>query len=468
VRPPAERGLNGYRNIQTWLDWGLILIIWSVSVLLAEGPEGFLNWRTRLDWVGDYLAHGIAWTVGLSTAEMYDPRRWRWPLATVARTMASVFTSTVVAFGLVELVTNIPDHLRLELVASALLFVVTGSVSRLIVFRTIPAEVVARRFLLLGAGVGASEFRREIDRMEDPLLLYAGAAPLPGDTPTEDLAPEANVDLVEAEALDRGVTDIVLCLREGMPDAVARRAMACAAAGMRLHSLPTVFAEIFGKAAVFAVGEEEWLMGVRWVERSRYATRVKRALDLGVGLILAAIAAPILALLAVLVMLDSPGGAFYRQERVGYRGRLFRPCKLRSMTVLTDEARARGETQKITRLGRILRPTRLDELPQLFQVLAGEMSLIGPRPEQPHLVERYIQEIPLYAQRHFVRPGITGWAQVKQDYAASIDDVPSKVQYDLYYISNLSIRLDMLVLLKTIEVILLGLGDRGDRTVPSA
>lgn len=469
VRPPAERRLGGYRIAQTWIDWALIVASWATSMLLAEGLLGLHAWRHQLGWIGDWIVHGIAWTIALSTAEMYDPRRWRWPLATVGRTLASVAVATVIAFGALELITNIPDHVRQELMAGALLFALLASLSRLISFRMIPAEVIARRFLLVGVSEGAEAFREELDRFGDPILHHAGIAPLPDDPePSERLGPVADIAELEAEAVGHDVTDIVFCAHTALPDNVARRSMACAAAGMRLHPVAAAYSDLFHKALLVGIREDEWLAGVRWVERSRYATRVKRMLDLAFGGALFLLTLPVLIVAAIAVALDSPGGPLFMQERVGYRGKVFRLLKLRSMTVLTDEARARGEQQRTTRIGRFLRPSRIDELPQLLHVLAGDMSLIGPRPEQPHLVERYTDEVPLFAQRHFVRPGITGWAQVKQDYAQSIDDVPGKVAYDLYYISNLSIRLDMLVLLKTVEVVVAGRGDHGQRKAPSA
>ncbi len=458
-RPPAERGLVRYTGIQVLLDVITLALCWRVTAgALPEHP--LYEWGQHLSWVGDWVVHAIAWLTAVGTMEMYDPRRWRWVAPTVGRMVGALALSTVVAFGLLELVTNIPDHVRATLLQSALLFALVGSMSRLALHRVIPAEVIARRFLLVGDDPGACELVSAIRDSGDRLLVCAGLVPIRGES-AEACADVVRSDLLEAEAFDRKVTDLVLCMDASPPDDVARRLSVCAVAGMRVLPLSETYGQITGKAAVFSVGDDEWHSSVRWVETNAYATRIKRILDVIVAAVLAVVALPVVLRLARLVSLESPGGPFFSQERVGHRGRVLRVYKQRTWTV-TD---ANGQ-QRMTRLGRVLRASRLDELPQLVHVLRGEMSLVGPRPEQPHLVERYVREVPLYNQRHLVRPGLTGWAQVNQSYAESVDDVASKVQYDLFYISKLSFRLDVLVALRTVAVIAKKMGDRGETRVP--
>jgi lipopolysaccharide/colanic/teichoic acid biosynthesis glycosyltransferase len=263
-----------------------------------------------------------------------------------------------------------------------------------------------------------------------------------------------------------GVTDLVLCHRQPVPEVVARALSESALRGVSTPRLEEAYEEVTGKAAIFYFEDDEWLAGVRWVETNLYATKIKRALDVLVSLALLPLAVLIIAICAIAIKVDSPGPVFYTQRRIGLRGRRFTLVKLRTMIDSEEqeprtgrdglpEAKPRPDDPRITKVGRTLRAVSLDELPQLLLVLKGEMSLVGPRPEQPHLVERYQAEVPLYNQRHFVRPGLTGWAQVRQSYSESLDDVASKVQYDLYYISNLSMRLDVLILMKTIGVVIL-------------
>jgi lipopolysaccharide/colanic/teichoic acid biosynthesis glycosyltransferase len=198
-------------------------------------------------------------------------------------------------------------------------------------------------------------------------------------------------------------------------------------------------------------------------------TSVKRATDIIGALILIPICVPLFALIALLIRLDSSGSAFFIQERMGYQGRTFRMIKFRTMrerrqsqgTIENrEDAMTRCDDDRITRIGRLLRKTRIDELPQVFNVLRGEMSIIGPRPEACSLSAWYEAELPFYPYRHIVRPGITGWAQVNQGHVTDVSDVLEKLRFDFYYIKNISLWLDLLIALKTLRVIVHGIGAR--------
>lgn len=194
---------------------------------------------------------------------------------------------------------------------------------------------------------------------------------------------------------------------------------------------------------------------------------LKRVVDILGALILLPLLAPIFAVLAILIRLDSPGKALFIQERVGYRGERFRMIKFRTMRerVVTadqqeqrNDAMTKSDDDRITGIGHVLRKTRMDELPQIINVLLGDMSFIGPRPEACSLSEWYQSELPFYSYRHIVRPGITGWAQVTQGHVTDVSDVLSKLRYDFYYIKNMSLWLDVLIVLKTVRVIATGSG----------
>lgn len=196
-------------------------------------------------------------------------------------------------------------------------------------------------------------------------------------------------------------------------------------------------------------------------------TSLKRFLDVLGALILIPFCMPLFIILAILIRLDSPGNPIFIQERMGFRGQTFRMIKFRTMRqreVLSDEAARRDDAMtksdddRVTGIGRFLRKTRIDELPQIFNVLRGEMSFIGPRPEAHSLSQWYEAELPFYSYRHIVRPGITGWAQVNQGHVTDVNDVLGKLRYDFYYIKNISLWLDVLVALKTLRVIVGGIG----------
>jgi exopolysaccharide biosynthesis polyprenyl glycosylphosphotransferase len=185
---------------------------------------------------------------------------------------------------------------------------------------------------------------------------------------------------------------------------------------------------------------------------------IKRAFDIVSSSILLVVASPVMLLTALAVRLESQGPIIYRQERVGLGGRVFMCLKFRSMRTDAEKdgvARwASKNDSRVTRVGALIRKTRIDELPQLISVLRGEMSMVGPRPERPAFVGQLKEQIPYYDIRHSVKPGVTGWAQVRYSYGASIEDARRKHQFDLYYVKNNSLLLDLLILIETISVVL--------------
>jgi exopolysaccharide biosynthesis polyprenyl glycosylphosphotransferase len=194
------------------------------------------------------------------------------------------------------------------------------------------------------------------------------------------------------------------------------------------------------------------------------ADAIKRGFDIAVSLALLLLTLPLMMLTALLIRIDSPGSVLYRQRRVGLHGEQFTLLKFRSMTVDAEQGGdprwATQQDPRITRVGSFIRSMRIDELPQLLNVLRGEMSMIGPRPERPHFVNQLARIIPFYRERSYVKPGITGWAQVNYPYGASVEDARQKLAYDLYYVKNRSLLLDLLILLATVRVILFREGAR--------
>ena len=188
----------------------------------------------------------------------------------------------------------------------------------------------------------------------------------------------------------------------------------------------------------------------------------KRLIDLLFLILVSPIAVPLMLVIAFWIMLDSEGGPFYIQERMGLGGKYFKVVKFRSMTVDHSGSHytEKDESYRITRVGKFIRKYRLDELPQFWNVLKGEMSLIGPRPESAKLAEWYQKEVPFFMYRHVVRPGISGWAQVMHGYAAGVDEMKDKLAFDLYYIKHFSLWLDLLIWYKTIKTVVTGFGSR--------
>jgi len=238
----------------------------------------------------------------------------------------------------------------------------------------------------------------------------------------------------------------------------------CRIRGIRVEDAPTFYERLTGKLLVSDL-RPSWLVFSPGFRKPRMVLASRRAAEFVAAMVLLVVLTPLLGLLALLIRLDSTGPAIFRQRRVGRQGIVFDLLKLRTMRADSEpEAGPSWATQdgdrRITRVGRVLRALRLDELPQLLNVLRGEMSFVGPRPERPHVVEQLRKVIPYYDERHNVPPGITGWAQVRFGYGSTIEDAERKLQFDLYYIKNMSPLLDIAIVLDTVKVMLLGRGAR--------
>ena len=270
---------------------------------------------------------------------------------------------------------------------------------------------------------------------------------------TEDL-------LVLADELHPDLVLVALAeMRRAFP---AEELLECRLQGIKVEDWPTFYERQTGKIHVTNL-RPSWLIFSEGFVKTDTTRMVKRAMDVGLAFAGLVVSFPFMVLAACAIRLEGNGPILFRQERVGERGRIFVLKKFRSMTVDAERdgpVWAAERDPRVTRVGRWLRRTRLDELPQFWNVLAGDMSFVGPRPERPEFVDKLQREIPFYMGRHSVKPGITGWAQVRHGYAASVEDSMEKLQYDLYYIKNLSLLLDLVILLSTLQVVLFRRGSR--------
>jgi sugar transferase (PEP-CTERM system associated) len=288
-----------------------------------------------------------------------------------------------------------------------------------------------------------------------------------------DDAPEAPGMVPPGESLLGKIQDLDVLVEEMRPDIVvvaqidrrgrfpAKALLECRLRGIQVEDWPTFYEKATGKILVTTV-RPSWLIFSDGFVKTPRTEIIKRLFDVSLALIGLALALPIMALVAAAIKLDSRGPILYRQPRLGQNGCVFILKKFRSMR--QDAERDTGPVwstrrdPRVTRIGTILRRTRLDELPQLFNVLVGHMSFIGPRPERPEFVAELQKQIPYYLERLAVKPGITGWAQVRYEYGSSMEDAVEKLQYDLYYIKNLSLFLDLVIILNTVQVVLFARG----------
>ena len=332
-------------------------------------------------------------------------------------------------------------------------------VMRIIAMYTTPAGVMRQRVLIFGTGTRAKTVGRDLlksDPSVDLVGYYAGPNEQEAMVSAWGLLSMTNslTDIVAEQQVD----EIVVALTERRGGSMPlRELLDCKLQGVRVVDIETHFERTLGQIRLESLSAS-WLIfgdgfGSGWV---RAAT--KRIFDILCASVLIVLTLPIMLVTALLILLEDGFPILYRQERVGLNGRLFDVVKFRSMQKDAEKDGqprwAAATDDRVTKIGRIIRKLRIDELPQLFSVLKGTMSMVGPRPERPYFVDRLTQDIPFYAVRHSVKPGVTGWAQVRYQYGASVEDAAEKLQYDLYYVKNHSLLLDVVVMFETIGVVL--------------
>jgi sugar transferase (PEP-CTERM system associated) len=270
-------------------------------------------------------------------------------------------------------------------------------------------------------------------------------------------------DNLEDIAAQEHVSRIVVALEERRGSLPTGALVRLKVRGIFIEDAHSIISSLTGRVWLQTI-RPSWFVFSSGFRRSKFTIVFKRIMDLALSLALLLLAAPVMVLVAIAIRLNSKGPAIYCQARVGLRGDVFDVLKFRSMR---QDAEAQNGAQwaqtddpRVTAVGRFLRKYRLDELPQLINVLRGQMSFVGPRPERPYFVEQLRKEISYYDERHSVRPGITGWAQVQYRYGASVEDAYRKLEYDLFYLKNLSIFFDCSIILQTVRIVLTGFGGR--------
>lgn len=378
----------------------------------------------------------------------------------------------VVAYGLSLMVMSVVFYLFPEtyvgrgVFALASVFAVSGVlIIRLVFFRISDIGLPKRRVLVLGNGPEAEEAIRFLHgAMKGRTIQYAGLYPVLPDRQMQHSERRIDHEHLLRTARDLRVSEIVIALRERRGGVLPlRQLLDCKLAGVKVMDLTSFYERELGVLKVDNL-RASWLIFGQGFEQGFVRDMIKRSFDLIASLTLFIVTLPLLLFTILVIFLESGRPVFYRQERVGQGGVPFTILKLRTMVQDAEcdgKPRWAGERDpRITRVGRFLRRFRIDELPQLINVLRGEMSFVGPRPERPFFVRHLVEDIPYYDVRHSVKPGITGWSQVRYQYGASLEDSMAKLQYDLYYVKNHSLFLDLLILIETVQVVLEGKGAR--------
>ena len=326
--------------------------------------------------------------------------------------------------------------------------------------------MVGERILIVGSGTAAIEIAREVLERRDAGYRIVGFVDndpaLVGKSiinPRVIGVTTEMAEIVKRENIDR----IIVAQGERRGQFPTRQLLDLSLGGhVAIEEGASFYERTTGRVHLNMM-RPSWLIFSGRGRQARLSGVARAFLHRGVAFVGAIVSLPIALLTAVLIKLESPGPALYKQERVGQNGRPFTIMKFRSMRVDAERngpVWAQTGDDRTTRVGRIIRKIRVDEIPQFWNILKGEMNFVGPRPERPHFVAQLAEEIPFYEQRHLIPPGLTGWAQIKYPYGSSIEDARQKLQYDLYYIKNQSLVLDAVILFETVKTILFGRGAR--------
>lgn len=321
----------------------------------------------------------------------------------------------------------------------------------------------ARRVLILGTGPLARQVGNLITSSKRNYILcgYLNCVNEPVTVPRGTIV-GCESDLIETAKREKA-DKIIVSLSERRGVFPLESLMSCKMNGIKVVEAPSFYEKMSGKLLLEYITPSWFIFSHGFRITSLYSF-LKRLADVALAFLLIILTFPILPIIALMIKLDSPGPVLFTQERVGERDVSFFIYKFRTMLQnaenMTGAVWAKQNDPRITRIGRLLRKSRLDEIPQLFNVLRGEMSIVGPRPERPEFMAELKEVVPFYSERHYFKPGITGWAQVCYPYGSSVNDALEKLRYDMYYIKNWSLALDLMIMLETLKVVLFGRGGR--------
>ena len=477
------RRISGYNLALPFSERRALLMIGDILISALAGFVAFWGWhkfyphfaiqlwgvQTQVKWLA---ALGLAWLILVGVNEGYDLR-----VAVRASRVLRLLVTSVLELAFFYLVlffiwgraswmtlTSSSRFSTLPRITPALFMLLVTILTllwRLAYRRMFTSAALRRRAIIVGGGKAGLTLVSEIKQAapyyeiigfvdDDPEKQGHSVAGLPVLGDRHDL-----VSLAQETFLN----EVILAITHEIHTDLFQVLMDCHELGIEIRPMPAVYEELLGRVPVEHLGQK-WFLAPFW-NSSRMPTLyriAKRSIDIALALMGLTVLSAFLPFIFLANRLSGPGPLFYSQDRVGHGGKLFRMYKLRSMI---PDAEAKGEAvwasendPRVTRTGRFLRKTRLDELPQLFNVLKGEMSIVGPRPERPEFVQQLHEQIPFYRTRHSVKPGLTGWAQIKYRYGNTVEDALVKLQYDLYYVKRQSLLLDVLIMLRTIKVML--------------
>jgi sugar transferase (PEP-CTERM system associated) len=445
----------------------IVLLLGALDVLLLLGAAE-AGWLVRIWQLGgsvepqaarlpNLLTFAAAIQLALLSVGVYRPEALHSLRIAIARLLVA-FTLGILFLSLIFFLFPPVTFWRSNLLYATGFGLVALTSTRLLLSRVIGGESLKRRVLVLGAGARAARIEELAGREGASFAVVGYVAMNDGPVAVGQAVNRADIRNLSDYLLRVGASEVVLALEERRNALPLSDLLRAKTTGVEINDLSSFLERETGRVDLDSLNPS-WLIFSDGFSAGRQLSSIgKRLFDIVVSLLLLVLSAPLIAITAAIVKLESRGPAFFRQRRIGLYGVPYEIVKLRSMRedaeVGGKAVWAQKDDPRVTRVGAIIRKLRIDELPQAWSVLKGEMSFVGPRPERPQFVADLESRLPYYAERHMVKPGITGWAQINFPYGASIEDSRQKLEFDLYYAKNYSPLLDLLILLQTLRVVL--------------
>jgi len=425
---------------------------WHIYAHQADFDAGPLGDR----WL-PLITFAIANSLGLMATGMYGVEALRSMRFATARLLVAVSLGVIFLAVLGFLLPTVTLWRANSLYAMAIA-IAALSLIRLALTQTAAPEAFRRRILVLGAGPRAARLQALADQPGSGLTIAGFVAMADFEKTMAAAVPRQNIPNLSEHVVALRAGEVVLALEERRNALPLADLLRVKTTGVYVNDIASFIERETGRVDLATTNPSGLIFSDGFSAGQRISKAGKRVFDILASLLVLVIGLPLMLIAAVAVKLDSKGPVFYRQSRVGMFGEPYDILKIRSMRTDAEAAGkavwASENDPRITRVGGVIRKLRIDELPQLWCVLKGDMSFVGPRPERPSFVEELEQQLPFYAERHMVKPGLTGWAQINYPYGASVEDARVKLEYDLYYAKNYSPFLDLLILLQTVRVVL--------------
>jgi len=463
-----------FRIFSQYVSAKTILLIFLENVLIAlslllgarlrfwNSPAEFENYVQFPDFILQVITVTVIFQVALYYGNLYNPALIRQRRELIMALGQALGGGTVVVGLVYYLVPRLLIGRGVFFIGMSLVLA-SFVLSRVALDHAWTLAAPTGTILILGTKELAATVARELRKRDDLNLRIIGFVGERADAPEEFCGQTVFGHDSQLESLirDHRVTRVIVALEDQRGCLPVRDLVKLRVQGIRIDDAHSTVAALTGRVWLHTV-KPSWFVFSEGFHRARLGLAAKRVCDLTCALVGLVLALPIMALTALVIRLDSKGPIIYRQTRVGLKGATFNVLKFRSMRVDAETGKgaqwASKNDPRVTKVGRFLRKCRLDELPQLINVIRGEMSFVGPRPERPVFVDQLREQIAYYDERHSVRPGLTGWAQVQYPYGASVEDAFRKLEYDLFYLKNMSISFDLLILLQTVRIVFTGKG----------